>query len=519
PVASLPGGGLRRSAENVTARALETIDAWADTPFFLWLHYFDAHLPYLERAADRDAFPDAPYLAQVHALDRALGRVFERLEARGLREHTLVVVTSDHGEGLGEHDEPTHSYFVYDSTMRVPLLLWGPPSLPRGLRVETPARTVDLLPTILDLMERPVPGGLHGRSLAGRLRGEDAEPAPLVYGESLDLHRIFGTTPVRLLREGRWKYIHSAEPELYDLATDPGETRNMAGREPERAAHLAGRLRALVAEAQPAPDPEDPPLSAVDVARLEALGYVVPRAGRRLPDEIALLAPQGPPPRGLARAAESLSRAKGVIAARRYDRAIAVLAPLAEMHPESPTVLAMLAEATAGTGRADEALALFDRALAVEADPCSETRLDRARAFARFGRDRERIRELEDALGGCPDSATYLNELAWALATTSAAHGGDGERAVLLASRLVELGSGEPDPNQLDTLAAAWFAAGDPAKAAATQARALAILERSGAAPKLRAAYARSLARYRRAEAEAESEAGVEVESTARDVP
>ncbi len=499
PLAKMPGGGLRRSAENVTQRALETIEAWRETPFLLWLHYFDAHLPYVERPEDRAAFPDAPYLAQVRALDRSLGRIFDALETSGLRDHTLVVVTSDHGEGLGEHDEPTHSYFVYDSTMRVPLLFWGPPALAGGRRIEEPVRTVDILPTVLDLMGHDVPEGLHGRSLAPAIRG-DARlvPAPL-YGESLDLHRIFATTPIRLLREGRWKYIHSARPELYDLDSDPYETENLVAERPGITARLATRLRALISTDAPTRGEDPSGLSREDAARLEALGYVIPRAGTRLEDEVALLAVRGPAPQGLARAAEALSRAKGAIAADKHARAIAILRPVATAHPESATVLAMLAEAYAGQGDADEALTLFDRALAAESDPCSETRLDRARAFERFGRPRDRIAELEAALDGCADSPTYLNELAWALATTPAEHGGDGERAVGLATRLVELGAGEPDPNQLDTLAAAWFAAGDPARAAATQARALAILSRSGASKNMQAGYAASLERYQRA--------------------
>lgn len=502
--ARLPGGGLRRSAENVTQRALETIERFRDRPFFLWLHYFDAHLPYTERPGDRARFPDDPYLAQVHALDRELGRVFAALEESGLRERTLVIVTSDHGEGLGQHEEPTHSYFVYDSTMRVPLILWGPPALPQGRRVRGPARTVDILPTVLELTGRAVPEGLHGRSLVPAIRGEAEASSGLVYGESLDLYRIFGTTPLRLIREGRWKYVHAAEPELYDVVADPGETQDRIASEPEVAAHLEARLRSLLstssspaAGSAPARDGTAP--DPAEIARLEALGYVVPRSPGRIEDETRLLAPQGPAPRGLARQAEALSRAKGSIAARRYERAIAVLEPIARAHPASATVLSMLAEAHAGAGDRPRALALFDRALASDADPCSETRLDRARALERFGDARGRIAALEAALSACPDSATYLNELAWALATTEAARGGDGERAVTLATRLIALGAGEPDPNQLDTLAAAWAAAGEPARAHRAQREAVAILARSGAPEKLRAAYRATAERYLRA--------------------
>jgi len=500
-----PAAGMRRIAENVTARGLETIERWQDEPFFLWLHYFDAHLPYLERPEDRALFPDAPYLAQVHALDRSLGRILDALEESGLRERTLVVITSDHGEGLGEHDEPTHSYFVYDSTMRVPLLLWGPPSLPRGRRVAGNARTVDILPTVLDLMGRTLPEGLHGRSLVAALATPDGVASGLAYGETLDLYRIFGTTPIRLLRQGRWKYIHSAKPELYDLEADPAESHDLIANEPQVSAELEARLRGLLKTTKTRAEtaaPSDSGAGDPNLARLEALGYVIPAENTQLDDEIGLLLPLGPSPEGLAQAADLLSRAKGSIAARRWSRAISRLAPLAQTYPESATVLAMLAEAHAGAGDLDRALGFFDRALAMSTDPCNEVRLDRARALDRFGRSAERILTLERALESCPDSATYLNELAWTLATTPTPEGGDGKRALIYATRLIELGAGQSDPNQLDTLAAAHAAAGDPARALSIQQRALSLLVRRGAAQTTLDTYRSTAEGYRRRLAE-----------------
>ncbi len=501
PSAHLPGGGLRRSAENVTRRGIEFIESMGEAPYLLWLHYFDAHLPYVDRPADLARYPDAPYLAQVSALDREVGRVLDAIDQLGARDRTLVILTSDHGESLGEHGEPTHSYFVYDSTMRVPLIFWGSDVGARGRLSEPLARTVDVLPTVLDALGLDPEPSLHGRSLWPLLDRDTLADAPIEavtgYGESLDLQRIFGTTPLRTLRRGRWKYIHSARPELYDVERDPDEIEDLAAEQPERVAEFRAALEALL-------DPENAsPRHAASVevssatrAQLEALGYVAPadRMGV-LQDERESLRQAGPPPATLAADAERLSRAKGAIAARRPARALALLEPVARAHPESATVLALYAEAMATNERFDEALDLFDRAQAEDADPCSDVRLNRARVLARMGREADRIDTLDAGLASCPDLATYRNELAWALATTPDLERRNGARAIDLARALIDEG-GEPDPNHLDTLGAAYAAEALWAEAYATQRRAVRLLEHAGADAKRLAAYRRTAARY-----------------------
>ena len=122
---------------DITEHGIEFIAKNREEKFFLWLHYFDAHNPYAAPLKFRSLFPEDDYLAEVASLDAQVGRVLEEIQNQGLRDRTLVVITSDHGEGLGEHGEPTHTYFIYESTMRVPLIFWGPTSLPRGQQPST----------------------------------------------------------------------------------------------------------------------------------------------------------------------------------------------------------------------------------------------------------------------------------------------------------------------------------------------------------------------------------------------
>jgi arylsulfatase A-like enzyme/Flp pilus assembly protein TadD len=213
------------------------------TRFFAWVHLYDPHAPY--QPPDRYAadYAGRPYDGEVAWSDEIVGRIVTALSGAGTLERTLVVVTSDHGESLGEHGEDTHGYFVYQSTLRVPLIVAGPGVKP-GTRVETVARTIDLYPTILELVRlRPEDSkaGVTGRSLVpafagGRIADESS------ISESLVPLLQFGWSDLRSIRDGRWKYILAPRPELYDLDRDPGEQRDLAAAEPSRAQALRAAL-------------------------------------------------------------------------------------------------------------------------------------------------------------------------------------------------------------------------------------------------------------------------------------
>ena len=182
------------------------------------------------------------------------GEVLEQIEGLGLRERTLVVVAGDHGEAMGEHDEKTHVYFVYDGTIRVPLLFWGA-TVPRGLKVESLVRTVDVTPTILDMLELPPLEGVQGTSLLPLMKGESLDLELVGYGESIEPHIVFGASVLRFVRKGQWKYIHKVEPELFDLTGDPGELENLSSVHPEVVERLRAELSALI-ERRPNRPPE-----------------------------------------------------------------------------------------------------------------------------------------------------------------------------------------------------------------------------------------------------------------------
>jgi arylsulfatase A-like enzyme/Flp pilus assembly protein TadD len=273
---------LQRKGDKTTAEAIAWLEKTASAlpssgRLFLWLHLYDPHDPYEPPEPYASRFRERPYDGEIAFADEMLGRLDHALARLRLREETALVVTSDHGEGLGDHGETLHGFFVYQATLRVPLLVRAPGVVP-GTRLSSLVGLVDVFPTVLDLLGTPGPGGTSGRSLGPELRGgRPAEPRAL-YAESLVPLLHFGWSDLRVLRDGRWKLIAAPRPELYDLARDPGEGENLVTKEPARAEALRTALgRVLDAEraaARKAGPGTAAPASPELLEKLGALGYV-----------------------------------------------------------------------------------------------------------------------------------------------------------------------------------------------------------------------------------------------------
>jgi arylsulfatase A-like enzyme len=262
---------IQRRGDIPTSEAIGWLQGRKGERFFLWLHLYDPHEPYEPPEPYATRYAERPYDGEVAWSDELVGRLDTVLVALGLKDTTLLVVTSDHGEGLGEHGEDVHGFFVYQTTLRVPLLFRGP-GIPPGTRLPVVARSVDLVPTVLDFLG--VKGGrFSGRDLAPALRGLEKPREEAAYAESLLPLLHYGWSDLRALREGRWKYIQAPRPELYDLTEDPGETRDLAGRDPARVEAFRGALaKLLAAEKVTAADSAGIPEDLLE--KLGALGYV-----------------------------------------------------------------------------------------------------------------------------------------------------------------------------------------------------------------------------------------------------
>ena len=307
---------LERRGDRTVAAAtawLAARSSAAATPYFLWVHLYDAHEPYNPPATFRAQFERRLYDGEVAFMDTLVGELLARA-GYGAPGSPLVVVAGDHGESLGDHGESTHGLFVYESALRVPLIVSWPGVL--APRVVVPAVTLaDVAPTVAALAGLPPLVDIHGDSLVAVLDGGTPLSPRAIYAETYFPQFFMGWAPLRSIRDGRWKYIDAPEPELYDVASDPGETTNRATTEAAQARGLRRRLEEAMRGNE---QPPAAPISGDAQRKLAALGYVstaAPRAGAAGP---------APDPKRMVALFERLTGANRALAEGRATQAAAI---------------------------------------------------------------------------------------------------------------------------------------------------------------------------------------------------
>jgi len=221
--------GLDRTADEVVDQAIEWLQANDGRPFFLWVHLFDPHAPYAPPEPFRTRYADDLYLGEIAFVDSQIGRLIDQLGQLGLRDQTVIGLTADHGEGLGEHGEVQHGLFIYEEAIRVPLIFSAPSNASAGVTRSEPVSLVDVAPTLLALAGAPTLAGIEGQDLTPRFDPTVVvQPRP-VYSESLYGKLHYGWSELHAVIEDRYKLIDSSAPELFDLGRDPKEKANLAG--------------------------------------------------------------------------------------------------------------------------------------------------------------------------------------------------------------------------------------------------------------------------------------------------
>jgi arylsulfatase A-like enzyme/Tfp pilus assembly protein PilF len=365
----------------------------APGPRFAWVHFYDPHAPYDAPEAFAARFPGRPYDAEVATADFALSEVLAALPPER-RAETIVAVTGDHGESLGEHGESEHGILLYDSTLHVPLILQGP-GVPRGAIVRRQVRHVDLLPTLTELLG--VGSALKADGVSLSPLWKDApqgkrEDAPVSYAESRFGELHFGWSPLRSARDGRWKFIASPDAELFDLKGDPGELANLRAARPDTAAGLARALDSLVPQARTSAQPPAP-LDTDTAERLRSLGYV---SGQVSLDPTSAAAGAADPRRQIARYeayVAAFNTGMAQLEAGRTTDAETTFRHLARDFPQAFEPHQYLARALAGRGALAPAIAEIDVAIGLS-PRSSVLYFDAARTLAddrRFDRALARV--------------------------------------------------------------------------------------------------------------------------------
>jgi arylsulfatase A-like enzyme/Flp pilus assembly protein TadD len=272
-------GSMQRRGEVTLAHVLEWLGRNSQRPFFLWFHLWDAHDPYNPPEPFRSRFPKAPYDGGIAYVDATVGKLLGYLRKQGMYDGALIAVAADHGEALGDHGELTHSIFLYDATIHVPLVLKLPGNRSAGQRVAANASLVDLVPTLLEVVQVPQPSGEQGRSLLSLIgRANPADLPAFSVGDHSE--RSFGWSQLLAVRSGHELYIRAPQPELYDLAADPGAQQNLYSRNRAAAARFDVQLENFLKRVSAgSPRPSQGALDEKSMEKLSALGYVAGRQG------------------------------------------------------------------------------------------------------------------------------------------------------------------------------------------------------------------------------------------------
>ena len=365
----------------MVARAIRT------SRFSLFLHIYDLHTPYNLSSEDKKKYGDG-YGGELGYVDDVIGDFWTFLRTQKLLEDSLVILTSDHGESLGDHGETTHGYFIYQSTLHVPLIIHWPTakrSIPA--RVDSPASLIDLAPTILAAVQLPAPASMKGRNL---LKREEED----VYSESIYPQKHFGASPLASLRRGRYKLIDAPRPELFDLVEDPAEDNNLFTAKQPVAAALRERLNRLRERHQPPAKKPSGHLSPEAAEKLKALGYL--SSSRSTPEADHL-----PDPKDKIADYELYGRALGLAGMGQITEANQLLAQVIKSNPDLVDVKLNFGLNLQRLGKDVEAVDVFREVL--RADPTNTMAyFDAGLSYYNLQRIDDAKQELESALAIAP---------------------------------------------------------------------------------------------------------------------
>jgi arylsulfatase A-like enzyme len=235
-------------AEAVVQKARRWLDGKQKAPYFVWLHFFDPHMAYDPPEPYRSRFAASPYTGEIAYMDAQIGVFLDGLFPGNKLQNTIVIAIGDHGESLGEHGLIGHTEFVYREVLRIPFLLAWPGKIKGGGTVEELARSIDLMPTLLDLLDIKIPATVEGRSLRPLIEGQAEAQARTSFFESHYLENLFGWAPLLGIERSPHKLIRAVRSELYDSSADPSEGRNLYQAGDAVCGELGGLLDSFLAD-------------------------------------------------------------------------------------------------------------------------------------------------------------------------------------------------------------------------------------------------------------------------------
>jgi len=376
-------GKRARNAEEIVEYTTTLLDGLEGKSWFLWVHFFDPHTPYVPPESFRQGDSDSElYDAEIAYMDVWLGKLLGRFRERGLLDNTLTVLAGDHGEGLGDHGESQHTLFIYDATTHVPLLLQGP-GVPKGQRVDDVVSLVDIFATALDFVG--IDPGETSSAVLPSLFGSDGSEAVPVYSEAMGTVH-YGWAPLQAIRNEDWFYIEAPDDELYEVGkTDPEDLENLAFTERYERQEMRELLQRTLAEMPDTgyADSSGKTVSGEEAAELASLGYLGGSSGDEdSTDDFDVL----PDPKDMVEVSEAIHIANHALSLRRPLLALELLEWATEANPENGVVWMSFGRVLTQLRRFEEAAVAMRNGLERGADSWNDLRsaADAERAIGNF---------------------------------------------------------------------------------------------------------------------------------------
>jgi len=407
---------VERRGGEVVGHALTWLNSHPQAPFFMWVHLYDPHEPYDPPEPYKSRYAAEPYDGEIAYMDSAVGKLLRELKTRRFYEGAMIAVMADHGESLGAHGENNHGFFLYDETIRVPLVIKLPQTGAAEKRIENPVELVDVMPTMLQAAGIAVPAEVQGESLLGLMttttKAEAEQSAAAAnswhdrpaYSQADYPHLAFGWSALQSLRTGKYLYVQAPRRELYDQTIDPEAEHNLAATAAAVADTLAGQVQAIrekTTSKRAAPKLSDEKIAALDPAaqaKLASLGYVTSGS------HVSKSSEQESDPKDKVGTIRAIRRVNDLMADEHYSEAIPVLQKLIAENPEMPMPYSKLGDCYLKMHEFEKAEPAFRKAMVLE-PKFTGAEMGLAKTFMRLGNFEEATTVLEKVTARIPNQA------------------------------------------------------------------------------------------------------------------
>lgn len=397
------------NSERKADEVFEPFSLWLDKAhsgqFFCWVHFFDPHFPYDPPSPYKEEFADNPYDGEIAYMDDYVGKIVEKLREKNIIGNTFLILAGDHGEAFGEKVEAGHGIFLYEGTMRVPLILYAENHLPEGMIVKPRVRLIDLMPTVLDMLTIPADKDIQGISLLPFIAGKKKESLSS-YIETYFPRENYGWSELVGLISGDWKYIRAPKEELYNLKTDPQEVRNVIDEEKKIAQEKRVMLEEMIIRNSSVLQSGKRKITAEEKERLMSLGYIgysesVPSGS--LPD-----------PKDRIEDLRLIQQAETLDLQGNFAESSKIYEKILSLRPETPVNYVNLALMQAKMDQFEEAIRILQQG--VEKIPKSEILLTRlGHTYMVTGRLKKALEAMQAVLEVNPRSFDALLTSGWIL--------------------------------------------------------------------------------------------------------